>query len=379
MVRLVSMLAVFALASALGQAYAQDLPAEVTDPYIAYTEALEAGDLDAAREAARQAWRAGERLKIDLQTVGVLADNFAQLALQAGEHGAARSAFERSAEVQTAQGGDRVLLAETWLLAARAARSGGDPRDAADLAERGAEIAEAAEGLAARGVAFEARQFQALALLDLGRSRAAIRAAEQAVDHLPDDGPYPGSAWPAAFISGFGASLDRDTLEAAYWMSVTHRLLLEHQPEHPDVLRTRYWTRWARQNLEEGEGAALLARLAERGLLPPEGTDSARLTASEAAAEDALNRDARPLRRTPPEYPGDAARAGLEGFALLTFDVAPDGTTQNVRVIASVPHPVFGERSARSVRRWRYEPRLVDGEPALREGVITEFNFSLEG
>ncbi len=88
------------------------------------------------------------------------------------------------------------------------------------------------------------------------------------------------------------------------------------------------------------------------------------------------DRDAQPLVRIEPQYPMRAAERGVEGTCTVTFDVTPDGVTTNITILAC-DSSLFRRDSIRAVERWRYQPKIVDGIPVRRTGVVTEFNFQL--
>lgn len=89
------------------------------------------------------------------------------------------------------------------------------------------------------------------------------------------------------------------------------------------------------------------------------------------------DRDAQPLVRIEPRYPERALQRGTEGWVLVQFDVTPEGTTINCEVIESEPPGMFDREACRAVDRWRYQPKIVDGNPAPRFGVQTRFDFQL--
>jgi protein TonB len=90
------------------------------------------------------------------------------------------------------------------------------------------------------------------------------------------------------------------------------------------------------------------------------------------------DRDAQPLVRIPPQYPERCqSRAGTEERVLLEFDVTPDGTTTNIKVVDST-NSCFNREASRSVERWKYQPKIVDQEPQWRRGVQTTVVFQLE-
>ncbi len=90
------------------------------------------------------------------------------------------------------------------------------------------------------------------------------------------------------------------------------------------------------------------------------------------------DRNAQPLVRIPPQYPPRAQERGIEGSCDMLFDVSPDGTPINVQAI-SCTNSVFERASIRSVERWRYSPRVVDGVAQARRGVQTTIEFQFEG
>ncbi|MFU8830630.1 MAG: energy transducer TonB [Wenzhouxiangella sp.] len=90
------------------------------------------------------------------------------------------------------------------------------------------------------------------------------------------------------------------------------------------------------------------------------------------------DRDAQPLVRIPPQYPGQCSRmARPTESVVVEFDVTPDGSVINPRVINST-NSCFNRAATRAAERWRYQPRVVDGVAQPRLGVRTTFDFSLE-
>ena len=77
----------------------------------------------------------------------------------------------------------------------------------------------------------------------------------------------------------------------------------------------------------------------------------------------APTREAKLLQRVTPEYPPEAERRGLEGSVDLSFTIDPEGKVTDVIVDHSEPSDIFDRAAASAVRRWRYEPKLMDGTP----------------
>lgn len=89
------------------------------------------------------------------------------------------------------------------------------------------------------------------------------------------------------------------------------------------------------------------------------------------------DRDAQPLVRIQEQYPERCmARAGASESVLVEFDVTPDGTTTNIRVVDS-SNSCFNRSVIRSVERWKYQPKIVDNEPQWRRGVQTTITYKL--
>lgn len=78
-----------------------------------------------------------------------------------------------------------------------------------------------------------------------------------------------------------------------------------------------------------------------------------------AALQKALKRN----RYVAPEYPPRALDKGESGSVTVEFVVDVSGQPRDVRVTASQPEAVFDKAALSAVRRWRYEPVIVDGVP----------------
>jgi protein TonB len=87
--------------------------------------------------------------------------------------------------------------------------------------------------------------------------------------------------------------------------------------------------------------------------------------------------DVLPLVRIPPEYPPRALARGVEGWVRVQFTISVNGTVKDAIVVAADPENVFDSAALASVSRWRYNPRIVNGEAVERVGVQTEIRFEL--
>lgn len=85
------------------------------------------------------------------------------------------------------------------------------------------------------------------------------------------------------------------------------------------------------------------------------------------------DRDAQPLVRIPPIMP---PRAEKSGHCKVRFDVSPEGQPFNVEATYCTSS-VFKRSSIKSVQKWKYQPKIVDGRSVARKGVISQITFQL--
>jgi protein TonB len=85
-----------------------------------------------------------------------------------------------------------------------------------------------------------------------------------------------------------------------------------------------------------------------------------------------------PLVRVPPQYPVRASERGIEGWVIVEFTIAPNGTVKDAVVVDSEPARIFDRAALRAVQKWKYKPKIVDGSPVERTGIQIKFPFELE-
>jgi protein TonB len=84
-----------------------------------------------------------------------------------------------------------------------------------------------------------------------------------------------------------------------------------------------------------------------------------------------------PLQRIAPQYPRDAARAGITGWVRLEVLVNADGTVRSAKVIEAQPKGLFDASAVAAVLRWQFKPKVVDGTPVAQRGLQRiEFNMN---
>ena len=88
--------------------------------------------------------------------------------------------------------------------------------------------------------------------------------------------------------------------------------------------------------------------------------------------------DVIPRVRVNPEYPPRAIAGSIEGWVQVRFTVTAVGTVRDAIVVASEPATIFNEAALKAIARWRYNPRVENGEAVERVGLQTVFRFELE-
>ena len=78
------------------------------------------------------------------------------------------------------------------------------------------------------------------------------------------------------------------------------------------------------------------------------------------------------IARAMPAYPVSAHKDGFhKGRVLIGYDVAADGTVQDVRVLDAFPVQVFTRGAINAVQKWRYMPGTTDKR-------MVEFTFQCD-
>lgn len=106
------------------------------------------------------------------------------------------------------------------------------------------------------------------------------------------------------------------------------------------------------------------------------GNTSAGLSGPGALVRDG---DATPIFRQEPKFPTKAARDGIEGWVQLKFDINELGNVENVSVINAQPKRIFDREAKKALRKWRYNPKVVDGKAIKQIGLTVQLDFKLGG
>lgn len=83
-----------------------------------------------------------------------------------------------------------------------------------------------------------------------------------------------------------------------------------------------------------------------------------------------------PLVRIDPRYPMRAQNRGIEGWVKIKFTITKDGTVKDAVIVGSQPAKVFDSAALRTIKRWKYKPKIVDGE-AVERRAVQSFDFNI--
>ena len=83
-----------------------------------------------------------------------------------------------------------------------------------------------------------------------------------------------------------------------------------------------------------------------------------------------------PIVKVAPVYPHRAINMDLEGYVIVEFTVTQSGATRDVVIIEST-HWVFERAAVQAASKFKYKPRVIDGEPVEVTGILHRITFEL--
>jgi protein TonB len=92
----------------------------------------------------------------------------------------------------------------------------------------------------------------------------------------------------------------------------------------------------------------------------------------------ASDTDVIPIVRVNPQYPLRASERGIEGWVEVVFTISKLGTVKDPTVLNSHPSSIFDRSALKAIRKWKYNPKIEDGEPVERPGVKVRLKFELD-
>lgn len=84
-----------------------------------------------------------------------------------------------------------------------------------------------------------------------------------------------------------------------------------------------------------------------------------------------------PIVKVAPVYPRRAQTRGIEGYVLLEFVVTKTGAVRDPVVIEASPPGIFDRAAIQAALKFKYKPKVVNGEPIDVAGVRNLITFEL--
>jgi len=84
-----------------------------------------------------------------------------------------------------------------------------------------------------------------------------------------------------------------------------------------------------------------------------------------------------PIVKVAPVYPRRAQTRGIEGYVLLEFVVTKTGAVRDPVVIDASPPGIFDRAAMQAALKFKYKPKVVNGEPIDVAGVRNLITFEL--
>ena len=86
-----------------------------------------------------------------------------------------------------------------------------------------------------------------------------------------------------------------------------------------------------------------------------------------------------PIVKVAPVYPRRALQRGIEGYVIVEFVVTKQGAVRDPVVIEAVPAGIFERAAIEAASKFKYKPRVVNGEPTAVAGVQNRITFEIDG
>ena len=85
-----------------------------------------------------------------------------------------------------------------------------------------------------------------------------------------------------------------------------------------------------------------------------------------------------PIVKVAPIYPRRAQTRGITGYCIVEYVVTKTGSIRDPIPVDCQPQGGFERASLKAAEKFKYKPRVVDGEPIEVAGVQNKFTYELE-
>ena len=86
-----------------------------------------------------------------------------------------------------------------------------------------------------------------------------------------------------------------------------------------------------------------------------------------------------PIVKVAPIYPSRARTRGIEGHCIVEYTVTKSGSIRDPRAVDCQPLGIFERESVKAALKFKYKPRVINGEAIEVAGVKNLFTYKLEG
>jgi TonB family protein len=124
-----------------------------------------------------------------------------------------------------------------------------------------------------------------------------------------------------------------------------------------DLVQARKW------GADPKDIQAIQQAAAARKSAPSRATTGAQNSAATKSEPENLQSKLKRTRYQAPEYPERALSQKISGAVTLEYIVNTKGEPQDVRVVSAEPAGTFDRAAINAVKRWKYEPLLIDNVP----------------
>lgn len=85
-----------------------------------------------------------------------------------------------------------------------------------------------------------------------------------------------------------------------------------------------------------------------------------------------------PIVKVAPIYPRRAQTRGISGYCIVEYTVTTTGAIRDPQPVDCQPQGIFESASVKAAEKFKYKPRVVDGNAIEVAGVQNKFTFELE-
>ncbi len=83
-----------------------------------------------------------------------------------------------------------------------------------------------------------------------------------------------------------------------------------------------------------------------------------------------------PIVKAQPRYPNRALSRGIQGYCTVEYTVTKTGETKDIKVV-DCPNTIFANTSMKAAGKFKYKPKVIDGEAIDVPGVRNRFTFEI--